>query len=62
MPFNHLDQFGRVSPNQLVNPAAVLEHDKRGHGADAQLAGQVAQLVDVKLDKVDRLAEGRLIG
>jgi hypothetical protein len=59
---NHLQQSRRVSPNQLIDLATVLVQDEGGHGTNAQLLRQVRQRIDVKLNKVDSLAERGLIG
>lgn len=50
-----------VGTDDLADLFAVLEEHKGGHGADAELLGDVGDLVDVDLVKVDLVLElGRL--
>ncbi len=46
-------QLGRVRLENVLDAVAVLEEDKGGHAADAELLAQVLQHVDVNLAKVD---------
>ncbi len=48
-------QGRRVGAHELVDLLAVLEECKCGHGADAELLGQLGQFVDVKLGEGDLL-------
>lgn len=50
-----------VGTDDLLNLLAVLEDDESRHGADAELLGEVGQMVDVELGEVDVL-EGLLLG
>lgn len=43
----------RVGADNLLDLFTVLEEQKRGHGADAQLLGDIGALVDVELDELD---------
>lgn len=45
--------FRSVGPDDLGHPLAVLEEEEGGHGADGVLGGDIAQIVDIDLDKVD---------
>lgn len=48
-------QLGRLGLENVVDAFAVLEEDKGGHAADAELLAQVLEHVDVNLAKVDVL-------
>ena len=52
----------RVGPHDRIHLLAILEQDKGGHGADAELLGEFGQVVDVKLCKVDLVLPGLLLG
>jgi hypothetical protein len=43
----------RVSTDQLINLASILEDKESWHSADAELSGQVGELIDIKLDELD---------
>lgn len=43
----------RVSTDQLINLASILEDEESWHSANAELGGQVGELIDVKLDELD---------
>ncbi len=43
-----------VSTNNLINLLSVLEDEERWHGADADLLGNIWDVVDVDLDEVGR--------
>lgn len=51
-----------VGTDELVSLVAVLEDDESGHGADAELLGEVGKGVDVELGEVDGVLELRLLG
>lgn len=44
--------------DQAVAGLAVLEDLEGGHGADAELLGDIGKLIDVDLDEVRLVAEG----
>jgi len=46
-----------VRTDDLADLLAVLEEHERGHGADAELLGDVGDLVDVNLVEVDLVLE-----
>lgn len=43
----------RVGTDNFLDLLAALEEQKRGHGANAQLLGNIRALVDVELDELD---------
>jgi hypothetical protein len=53
----HLLQGRGVGADELVDLLAVLEDDEGGHGADAELLGELGQGVDVELGEVDLVLE-----
>lgn len=53
----HLESRG-VGTDDLLDLVAALEDDEGGHGADADLLGDLGLLVDVDLEEVDLLAGG----
>jgi hypothetical protein len=42
----------RVSTDQLINLASVLEDEESWHSANAELSGQVRELIDIELDEL----------
>lgn len=57
-----LHQLGGIGAHHLIHLLAVLVKEECRHGTDAEIPGELGELIDVELDEMDIFLEGRDVG